>query len=132
MDQDPLVMEQIDAGARFLREFGESIPVRAAFWLKAGEGGQWYLYVASEQVDEGDLGVTYGEVLRAARTMPDPNFDPFRVKLIGADNPLARAASDILRLYTGRMATRLRGRVFGGIFVDEVYIYPATAPVPTP
>ena len=48
MDQGPLVIEQIDAGARFLAEFEKKIPVMAAFWLKASEEGSWYLYVASE------------------------------------------------------------------------------------
>ncbi len=51
MDQGPLVVEQIDAGAKFLAELDKNIPVMAAFWLKASDEDSWYLYVASDQVN---------------------------------------------------------------------------------
>ncbi|MGA2702755.1 MAG: hypothetical protein ABSH35_16890 [Isosphaeraceae bacterium] len=124
MDQGPLVIEQIDAGARFLAEFEKKIPVMAAFWLKASEEGSWYLYVASDEFNYNNLDVGYREVLRLAGELRDPNFDPFQVKLIKPGHPLAKAALDVLQRFPGRMATRLHRRNFGGVSVDEVYIYP--------
>jgi len=124
MDQGPLVIEQIDAGARFLAEFEKKIPVMAAFWLKASEEGSWYLYLASDEFNHNNLDVGYREVLRLAGELRDPNFDPFQVKLIKPGHPLAKAALDVLQRFPGRMATRLHRRNFGGVSVDEVYIYP--------
>jgi len=124
MDQGPLVIEQIDAGARFLAEFEKKIPVMAAFWLKASEEGSWYLYLASDEFNHNNLDVGYREVLRLAGELRDPNFDPFQVKLINPGHPLAKAALDVLQRFPGRMATRLHRRNFGGVSVDEVYIYP--------
>jgi len=124
MDQGPLVLEQIDAGARFLAEFEKKIPVMAAFWLKASEEGSWYLYVASDEFNYNNLDVGYREVLRLAGELRDPNFDPFQVKLIKPGHPLAKAALDVLQRFPGRMATRLHRRNFGGVSVDEVYTYP--------
>ncbi len=124
MDQEPLVMEQIDAGAKFLGELEREIAVTAAFWLKAREGDSWYLYVVPNHLNDNNLDVSYGEVLRIANIMRDPYFDPFRVKLIKPSHALAKAALDILRRFPGRMATRLHRRNFGGLGVDEVYIYP--------
>jgi len=124
MDQGPLVIEQIDAGARFLAEFEKKIPVMAALWLKASDEGSWYLYLASDEFNHNNLDVGYREVLRLAGELRDPNFDPFQVKLIKPGHPLAKAALDVLQRFPGRMATRLHRRNFGGVSVDEVYIYP--------
>jgi hypothetical protein len=50
------------------------------------------------------------------------------VRSIDPDDPLVRAALDYQRLYPGK-AVRLRDRVFGGLGVDEVYIYPSPVAV---
>jgi hypothetical protein len=117
-------METIEAGARFLEEFDKKVPVRAAFWIRVDEDDVGYLYVSSDQFIGTSVGAAYAEVLRIARDMPDPNFDPFRVKLIKPDDPLARAAIEILRRFPAKVPTRLRGRNFGGLDPEEVYIYP--------
>ena len=124
MDQGPLVMEEIDAAARFLGEFEKAFPLIAAFWLKAGEEGSWYLYVASDQINDQNMDVAYREVVRIAGEMHDPDFDPFRVKLIKPTNSLVKAATDFLQLYPGRKPIRLRQRSFGDIGAEEVYLYP--------
>jgi hypothetical protein len=66
------------------RELGRCvvIPVTAAFWLRANKEDSSYLYIASDEFNDKKLGVGYGEVLRIAAEMRDPNFDPFRVKLV--------------------------------------------------
>jgi hypothetical protein len=130
MDQDALVIEQIDAGARFLCEFQKYLPVQAAFWLKESDEGEWSLYVASDLITDDNFDVAYGEVLRIAGELHDPWFDPFQVKLIGIHDPLARAALDLQRRYPGRTPTRFPGTTFGGIGVEEVYVYPSPLPVP--
>ena len=131
MDQGALVIDQIDAGARFLGEFQKYIPVEAAFWLKESDEGEWSLYVASDQITDDNFDVAYGEVLRIAGILGEPHFDPFQVKLIGAGDPLAQAALEINRRYPGPVATRFHGRVFGGLPVEEVYVYPSPIAVPT-
>lgn len=131
MDQSPLVREQIDAGARFLREFQKYVPVQVAFWLKESDEGEWNLFVASDQITDDNFDVAYGEVLRIASVIRDPLFDPFQVKLIGVDDPLARAALDIQKQYSGRIANRFHGKQFGGASVEEVYLYPSPIPAPT-
>ena len=130
MDQGPLVREQIDAGARFLGEFQKYAPVQVAFWLKESDNGEWNLYVASEHITDDNFELAYGEVLRIAGELRDPSFDPFQVKVIGADDSLAKAVLDIHRRYPGRAANRLHGKVYGGLPVEEVYIYPSPIPVP--
>ncbi len=97
MDQVPLVIDQIDVGTKFLGEFQKYLPIQAAFWLKETEEGDWSLYVVSDQITDDNFDVAYGEVLRIAGQLRDPWFDPFQVKLIGANDPLALAALDIQR-----------------------------------
>ena len=124
MDQAILVTEETDAGAELVRRLDQSIPVGAAFWVKEGEEGGWYLYIASDRITGQNLDVAYGELLRVSDQMANPSLDPFRVKLVPTSNPFARAALEIHRRFPGRMATRLGGTRFGGIGVDGVYIYP--------
>jgi hypothetical protein len=129
MDQGPLVSEQIEDGARFLAEFDKHRPVQSAFWLKESEGGAWWLYVASDQITDDNFDVAYGEVLRVAQAMPD-FFDPFQVKVLGQDDALAKAAADARLRVPRRGPIRLRDTTFGGLPVEEVYLYPSPLPAP--
>jgi hypothetical protein len=130
MDQGPLVMEQIDAGAAFLREFQKYVPVQVAFWLKDSDSGEWYLYATSDQITDDNFDVAYGEVARIAREIQEPWFDPFQVKVIGLEDSLAQAALEVKRRHGGRGPTRLHGQAFGGVTVDEVHVYPSPMAAP--
>jgi hypothetical protein len=124
MDQEPLVNEQIEAGRKFIDEFDKYIPVRAAFWLKAGEDSGWYLHVASDQITDENIDVAYGDVAKAFRTVDDPNLDVFQVKLISTNDPFARAALDLYERSKARVPIHIRGRSFGGMGVEGAYVYP--------
>jgi hypothetical protein len=130
MDRVPLVMTQIDAGAKFVGEFQKYLPVQSAFWLEESDGGEWSHYIVSDQITDDNFDVAYGEVLRIAYDTPDCWFDPFQVKLIGHDNPLAKAAAEIRRRFAGRTPTRFNGEAFGGMPVEAVYMYPSPIPAP--
>lgn len=124
MDQGPLVIEATDAGAELVRRLNKFATVEAAFWAKASEESRWYLYIASDQLNDANMDVAYGEVLRLAEEMANPHFDPFHVNLITTSDPLARAALDLLRRYPGLMPARLGATNFGGLSVEDVYLYP--------
>ena len=124
MDQGPLVIEETDAGEELVRRLDKHIPVKVAFWVKDSEEAQWYLYIASDQIDDTNLHAAYGEVLRLAARMASPYLNPFRVKLVHTSDPLAQAAIDVHRRFPGRTATRFSGAYFGGMGVDGVFIYP--------
>jgi hypothetical protein len=77
--------------------------VRAAFWLKASEDSRWYLYIASDRITDQRIRAGYAEVGRASEAIQDPNFDPFRVKLINVGDPLAQAALALYRRTQARV-----------------------------
>jgi hypothetical protein len=123
MDKSPLVTEHIDAGEWLIREFSKKIPVQAAFWLRERDSDEWYFYLASDQINESNFDQAYGEVLRIVRPQQSLWIDPFQVKVIGIDAPVAKAALDVMRKYSASIPTRYHGRHFGGLSIDEVYIY---------
>lgn len=106
-----------------MSKFDDAHSIRAAFWLKATDERPWYLYIASDEIDDAKIGAAYRDVARIAQTFQDPNFDVMRVKVIGNDDPFVRAALDILQRYPA-VPTRLRNRMFGQSYVEDVYIYP--------
>ena len=55
MDQGPLVIQEVDEGEELVRRLDRVLPVKVAFWLKETEEGPWYLYIASDQIDDGNL-----------------------------------------------------------------------------
>jgi hypothetical protein len=132
MDQGPLVTDQIEAAARFLAEFHKSYPVQSAFWLKERDEGTWYLYVASDQITDDNFDVAYEEVVRLDGIMRDPWFDSFKVKVIGADDPLAKAAEELRRRYPIRNPTRFPSQMFGGVDAEDLWLYPSPIPAPVP
>jgi hypothetical protein len=117
-------MDEIDAGAEFLRRLNAYRPVKAACWLRKSEDEERYLYVALDGLTAENTDAAYIQVLRITREMKDQYIDPFRVKLVSPDHRVAKAILDIYRHYAGRIPTRYNGRVFAGTAVTEVYIYP--------
>lgn len=123
MDPGALVREQIEVAARFLEEFHQYAPIRAAAWFKDAEEGRWDLYIVSDEITDTNLDVAYGEVARIARHLRDPWFDPFRIKLISKDDPVARSLRDVVQRYPGRPSGYLPGSVFRGLHVKAAYFY---------
>src|SRR5437016_5216793 len=126
MGQGTLVIEEgeKDAGKDLIHRIGETRPVQVAFWLKPAESGQWYLYVVAEGIDDSNVDRGYREVLRLVQQMRTPYFDPFQVKLIKADDPLARAVMEVHRRYPGKVGINYNGRYLGGMSIEGAYLYP--------
>jgi len=129
MDRGPLVNEEIEDGMVFAREFGRYAPVKAAFWIKSADEDQRYLYLSSDRIDDSNFELAYGEVIRLAHKLELPYLDPFRVKIVGGNDPLAVAAAELSGRHAGTIPTRYGGRIFGGQSVDDVYVYPTPLPV---
>ena len=130
MDQGPLVTEQMDAGAKLAYEFTRRIPLQAAFWLKAVEDGKWFLYLASDQINDSKISEAYDLVNRIFGPGPHLWLDPMQVKVTGTDQPLARGVIELQQQYPGLLPMRLRTFMLGGVYVEEVFIYPLPVPVP--
>jgi hypothetical protein len=130
MDTNPLVIEEIEVGAELMQRFQAYMPVEVAFWLNPADEGRRAFYLVSQKIDVAAFDRGFAEILRLVREMQTPYIDPFQVRLIGSDDPLARAAIEANRKYPGPRPTRIRGKEFGGVPVEEVYIYPAKASTP--
>lgn len=130
MDQNSLVGEAIEAGAELIWQFDKSFPVRVAFWLKPEDGWRWYLFITSDRIDYSNIGDGYEKLIRITSANPTPFLDPFQVKLIPTDDPLAREAITFHQRYPGRPGTRLGSGTFGGRETEGVYIYPSPIAAP--
>jgi hypothetical protein len=128
MDQGPLVTEQIDAGAKLAREFDKRIPLQAAFWLKRSEDSYWLLVLASDQINDSNFDVAYGEVVRIFGRDPNIRRDVLQVRVRGTDDPIVKDVLDIQQRYSDKLPMHLRTGLVGGVSVDEVYIYPIPVP----
>jgi hypothetical protein len=97
--------------------------VKAAFWLYTSEADQWFLYVVSDVVDQ--LGTTeaYKIVYRSMRRLPGIWINPFEVKLVGPDDPIAKEIVDFQAKTHAPLPTRVRGSRLGNIYIENAYIY---------
>src|SRR5205085_3967685 len=102
MDQGALVTPMLQAGEQLISEFNKYKPVTVAYWLRSGGDEDWYLYISSDQINDANFDQAYGEVLRIARAVRNPWLDPFRVKVVGADDRVARAIADYAKQYPGQ------------------------------
>jgi hypothetical protein len=129
VDQKPLVTEQIDAGEHLIREFIKWMPVQAAFWLRESDSDEWYLYLASDRINDSNFDLAYAEVLRIVPAGHSLWLDPFQVKVVGTETQVARVALDFMKKYPGKFPTRYKGGQFGDLSSDEVVMYPLPLPV---
>jgi hypothetical protein len=127
MGEELLVTEQIDAGAEFVRDFNDYVTVSVAFWVVSAESDDVFLYVASDNIDDSNFDVAYGEVLRRLSGKRSQWLDPFQIKLLNSSDPIAEDAMRIRDRYPAALVTRYDGSSLGGTSIDGAYIYPPIA-----
>lgn len=124
MGQGTLVEMQIDGGKALvdsLRTTGFDVTVSG--WTKSSEEGDWYLYIASKDVDDRGLAGAYRTVYTTIKANPEFGIDPFVVKLVGRENPITKDLLDIRGAGVVRIATRSRRPKLGHMSVEETYVY---------
>lgn len=124
MGEELLVNEQIDAGTDFVRDFNDYVPVSVACWVIPAESEDLFLYIASDDIDDNNFDVAYGEVLRKLSGKKSQWLDPFQIKLVSSSDPIARDAIQIRDRYPAPVPTRYGGSSIGGTSIDGAYIYP--------
>lgn len=127
MGEELLVNEQIDAGADFVRDFNDNHPVSVACWVVPADSDNLFLYIASDDINDSNVDVVYGEVLRKLSGNRSQWLDPFQIKLISSADPIARDAIRIRDRYPAKLATRIGSSLssIGGVSIDGAYIYPS-------
>jgi hypothetical protein len=133
MDQDTLVNNQIDDGEAFIRDYSDYVPIVAAFWVKPAESESWYLYIASAEINDGNLRERYREVLRRVGSQKYVWLDALHVKLINSEDSLAREVKKIRDQTAPALPVRYNLASIAGLPTDGCYIYPETVySQPTP
>ncbi len=122
-----LVNEQIDAGEEFIRDFNDCFSIAAAFWIHPADSEDWFLYIASTEIDDANIRAAYGEVLRRLGGKQNPWLDAFRVKLLNASDPLAAKVVEIRNRDPLKVPARYNGSSIAGLPIDGAYIYPPVA-----
>jgi hypothetical protein len=124
MDQGALVEMQIDGGQALVESLRKSgFDVTVSGWTKSSEEGDWYLYIASKDVDDRGLADAYRAIYTTIKANPELGIDPFEVKLVGRENPIAKDLLDIQGRAVGRIPTRTRRPKLGYMSVEETYVY---------
>jgi hypothetical protein len=125
MDTVTLVGRQVDDGWKLLERLRqEQIPVLAAGWVKPVEEDRWSLYVATPLVDQEGLTKAYRKVYGCLRALENSWVNDSDIKLVGENHPVTKDLLDLMRQYPGRVPTRSRRPVLGGIPTEETYVYP--------
>jgi hypothetical protein len=129
MDQSTLVIEQIEIGQRLVTEFNDFAPLRAAFWRKDDETGEWQLYLASDRFNNADSRIGYREASRILGPSLDYTLNPVRVKIRGTNDLLVQSVVAFLQKYPSLVPGRIHDRLPGWTNVEDVYVYALPAPV---
>jgi len=125
MDQATLVEHQIDDVPRLIEQLKhDSFDVKAAFWLYTSEADQWFLYLVSDVVGQKGITEAYKAVYKVMRGLTDLWINPFEVKLVGPDDPIAKAVMIFLTKQHAPLPMRVRGTNLGDIYIENAYVYP--------
>ena len=127
MDTDTLVEDRIDDGLRLIRRLAaERFDVSVVCWIRTSEEGNWFLYIASNAVDEKGLAAAYRDVNRVIGSVPGELKS--KVKLVGLENPVAKDVLRIRESYADKsLPIRYSGTPLGDVAIEEAYIYPLQA-----
>jgi len=129
MDQATLVEHQIDDVPKLIDQLKQdNFDVRAAFWLFTSEADQWFLYLVSDVVDRNGITEAYKLVYKVLRRLTNLWINPFEVKLVSPDHPIAKAVIDFLSKQHAPRATWVRGTNLGDVYIEHAYIYNNSRP----
>jgi hypothetical protein len=106
--------------------------LEVAFWVNLSGESRWYLYAASEKITDSTIGQAYRDVLRLTGEVADPFLDPFEVKLIAANDPLARAVREVRNRFPAALKRLYRDCQLGGMSIEGAFIYPPNIMVSSP
>jgi hypothetical protein len=95
--------------------------------MKMSEEGEWFLYIASNEVDGRGLAAAYRSLYTLVDSLGPLWVNRFELKLVEPRNPIARDVLGILNRYPSPLPTRYGGKRLGNVAVDDSYIYPLTA-----
>jgi hypothetical protein len=127
MDYELLVDESIEDGKSIVAELvRDGFDVTVAFWLKTGDEGLWFLYIGSTSVRAMSLADAYRVVYNVVRRIPNVRVSISDIKIVDADNPVAKHAVEIRDRHAARLSTRYKGKKLGDMDIEEAYIYPST------
>lgn len=125
MDHELLVDEQIEDGKSLIAGLvQDGFDVTVAFWARTSEEGLWFLYIGSASVRAMGLADAYRFVYGALRRLPDARIALSGIKLVDADNPIARSAIEARDRFPARLPIRYNGKKLGNMAIEEAYIYP--------
>jgi hypothetical protein len=125
MDQATLVEHEINDVPKLIDQLKrDNFDVKAAFWLYTSEADQWYLYLVSDAVHQKNGFIeSYMAMNKALDQMTDLEIDPFHVKLVAPDDPLAKAIMDFQSGQIVRPLKRIRGMRLGNVHIESAYLY---------
>ena len=106
MGEELLVNETITAGADFVLDFHDYMPVSVACWVIHAESDDVFLYIASDNITDENFDVAYREVLR--KLSGNQWLDPFQIKLVNSSDPIAQDAIEIPKSPNGTASYALR------------------------
>jgi hypothetical protein len=124
MDTQTLVDDKIHAGQRFITLLvRNNFDVKVACWVKASEEDDWFLYVASGEVDKKGLAEAYREAYRVLEELDIPWITASQLKLVRSDDPLVADVQETQHLLTTAFPTISHRPQLGDMSTQEVYIY---------
>jgi hypothetical protein len=141
MDKDTVVSQLTDDGKRLMDALAkEGFDVQVALWAEPTDEGKWFLYLASQMVDDKGPAAAYRLVHGVLRKMSNVLIDPFEIRVVGLKDSLTEAVLAEIKpkvpnspyavrnppLYQGM--TYFKGITLGGVSMDEAYIYPLPLP----
>jgi len=106
MDTQTLVDDKIHAGQRFITRLAQKkFDVIVACWVKTSEEDDWFLYIASGEVDKKGLAEAYREAYRVLEELDMPWITASQLKLVRSDDPLVADVKETQHLLTAAFPT---------------------------
>jgi hypothetical protein len=124
MDTQTLVDDKIHAGQRFITLLVQrNYEVIVACWVKTSDEDDWFLYIASGEVDRKGLAEAYREAYRVLKELDTPWITASQLKLVRSDNPIVADVQETQHLQAAAFPTVSNRPQLGDISTQEVYIY---------
>lgn len=127
MDTTALVEDEIAAGERLIDALDAAgFDVRAAFWMRLPESGDWRLFVASPTVERHGHLAAYQELVRIARESRIPTGVLHRVSLVFTSDPTVTLLRSAVSTGPGISRIIFRGNAINGVYIEDALLYRIT------
>ena len=124
MVTETLVEPLIESGGQIIHQCQkDGFSIDLAFWLKAVDDENWYLYLVNDTMAKDGPRKSYHKLYSSWKKLESPFASYSDIKIIDVSDPLAKDVRNLAENYGNQLNTWFGKRSLGFLEAEKLFVY---------